>query len=348
MKNIYYDYQTNNKTFLDMYSHLKKLGITNNNFFLIILNKDLVGVDPFNENLSTSQKIEIIEECRLNYWYFLREVIRFNYSSSIDIKPYILNSANLAFNFCVDMNMNIFYESPSVETGKTTSVIARLLWEYMFALNSKCTMSNSTFNNVKLSLEYIKKYKSMLPIYIRDSDNIDIATSRFVINKLNANCIKVIPVASSETSASNLGRGVFGRVFLDEFAFTPFNKLLYKAMCPYIAEFRLRDTNNRHNYTPSGIIIATMPADIADDTALFAYQLEQEAVKFDESWYDISYENLQQLIEKNTLEISFVLIRFNYKDLGLDKEWFESRCKDFNNDYKSIQRETLLNWDNCN
>ncbi len=63
---------------------LKRKGIKNYNFFLKLYDEDLlklydedlVGVDPYDEHLTQEYKLKIILECRRNFWYFIREIMR--------------------------------------------------------------------------------------------------------------------------------------------------------------------------------------------------------------------------------------------------------------------------------
>ena len=72
---LYIDYNTSNKSFRDMYEFLKDIGIKNNSFFLVLLDPDLVGVNPRDPRLNRMMKTKIFQECMRNYWYFIREVI---------------------------------------------------------------------------------------------------------------------------------------------------------------------------------------------------------------------------------------------------------------------------------
>ena len=73
---LYIDYNTSNKSFRDMYEFLKDIGIKNNSFFLVLLDPDLVGVNPRDPRLNRMMKTKIFQECMRNYWYFIREVVR--------------------------------------------------------------------------------------------------------------------------------------------------------------------------------------------------------------------------------------------------------------------------------
>lgn len=46
-KKKHYDWRTKNKSFLDLYQDLYKLGVKNNKFFLRIFDTGLIGVDPY-------------------------------------------------------------------------------------------------------------------------------------------------------------------------------------------------------------------------------------------------------------------------------------------------------------
>ena len=111
---VYIDYNTRNKSFLEMHYFLKSKGIKNNAFFLSLYDTDLIGVDPFNPHLTTMMKQKILRECMINYWYFLREVARIpKIGGSIsEGTPFNLHRGNLAMNFLFVLNKNMFVELP--------------------------------------------------------------------------------------------------------------------------------------------------------------------------------------------------------------------------------------------
>lgn len=65
---FYYDMGTKNKSFLDMHYFLKAKGTQNNDFFLLLYDPDLVGVDPYDPRLNVVMKGKILQECKRNYW----------------------------------------------------------------------------------------------------------------------------------------------------------------------------------------------------------------------------------------------------------------------------------------
>ena len=85
------DVQTRNLSFLQTAKDLKILGIKNNVFFLQLFDPALQGIDPHNPHLPEEIQMRIINECLINPWYFLREVVRIPEQGGSGI-PYQLNS----------------------------------------------------------------------------------------------------------------------------------------------------------------------------------------------------------------------------------------------------------------
>lgn len=67
-RHVYYQMSTSNKSFLEMHYYLKQKGIKNNRFFLVLYDKDLAGIDPYDSTLSTIMKQKILRECMSNFW----------------------------------------------------------------------------------------------------------------------------------------------------------------------------------------------------------------------------------------------------------------------------------------
>lgn len=107
-RTIYYQMSTTNTSFLEMHYYLRDKGIKNNKFFLILYDKDLAGVDPFDPNLTPIMKQKILRECMSNFWYFIREVVRIKDEGGAagSGKRYKLHRGNLALNFGFICNWN--------------------------------------------------------------------------------------------------------------------------------------------------------------------------------------------------------------------------------------------------
>ena len=65
------DYKTSNKSFLRMVGLYQQMGVANCAFPLILLQRNLQGVDPFDENLTDEQKVAVGLECKYNFLVLL-------------------------------------------------------------------------------------------------------------------------------------------------------------------------------------------------------------------------------------------------------------------------------------
>jgi hypothetical protein len=73
-----YDYNTSNLSFIKMAKQLKDKGVKNWNFMLQLYDSKLQGIDPNSPNLSLEMQGRILKEVKLNFWYYIREVIKIN------------------------------------------------------------------------------------------------------------------------------------------------------------------------------------------------------------------------------------------------------------------------------
>lgn len=86
------DLKTNNSSFIRTAEVFRQQGIKNYYFLLQLNNRMLQGVDPYADDLTNEQKLMIAEECRTNFWYFLREVCRLKPDQS-----FMANRGNISF-----------------------------------------------------------------------------------------------------------------------------------------------------------------------------------------------------------------------------------------------------------
>lgn len=354
VRKVYYQMSTNNKSFLDMHHFLKARNINNNRFFLVLLDPDLAGINPRDPRLNINMKNKVLAECIRNYWYFLREIVRIpdEGGAKNSGKKYELHRGNLAMNFCLFLNLNIFAELPR-QQGKTAAIICRILWEYQFGTrNSESIFINKKYDDAKKNLERLKDYRDALPEYLRMSEAYDRDgkkikarnTVEYVQHPTNGNRIKTLASARNRVSANGLGRGLtIPRIWYDEYAFIPYNKIIYLAATP---AFKTASENARRNNAPYGIIITTTPGDLTTDEGLDAFQVKEDATKFSELWYDLTPDQIFNTINRNTSS-SFVYIRYTYQQLGRDEEWFKSVVVDMRKNWDDIRREVLLEWSNA-
>ena len=348
---VYYQMTTSNSSFLEMHHYLKGKGIKNNAFFLVLLDPDLAGIDPRDPRLNLMMKQKVFRECMNNFWYFIREVVRVpeQGGSANSGKPYKLHRGNLAMNFCLIHNFNIFEELPR-QHGKTIGVVIRILWEFLFGTtNSEMMFINKKHDDSKLNLQRLKEIRAALPDYLRMNDVYGRDGKKLKVKEnvetlehaSNGNKIKTLPAARNRIAANSLGRGCTQpRQWYDEYAFMPYNNEVYLSATP---AFKTASMNAKRNGVPYGIIITTTPGDLTTSEGEEAFEMKEAATKFDEAWYDFTPRHLHELIAKNDSS-SFVYIRFTYQQLGSGEDWFREIVIDMKKKWDAIRREVLLEW----
>lgn len=354
----YWIQNTKNTSFIDVHNQLASNGIKNNSFFLVLLDPALNGIDPRDPRLNLVMKQRILRECYCNYWYFIRECVRIpDQGGAVNSGiPYKLHRGNLALNFCIMLNFNVFAEFPR-QHGKTIAVVCRLLWEFLFGTrNSEIAFLNKKHEDSKLNLTRLKDIRHALPEYLRMENEYGVnnqkikskSSAEMLENKMAGNKIKTLPAARTASLAMSLGRGCTQpRQWYDEYAFILHVKDIYMSATPAYSRAAL---NAKANGAPYGIIITTTPGVLTSEEGLYAFHTKEAATPFKEQWYDLSKAQLDDLLAKNDAS-NFVYIRYTYQELGSTEQWFAKIVKDLQKDWTTIRREVLLEWaqisDNC-
>lgn len=120
---MYYQMNTKNENFLEMSKLLKSRGVSNHKFMLRLDNRKLANLDPYDENLTNDQRIMIIDECRHNIWYFLREVIKVK---GPDKTIYFrLNLSTCAFIWLYSLQVSSILHTPRQQFASLTLLALR-------------------------------------------------------------------------------------------------------------------------------------------------------------------------------------------------------------------------------
>ena len=162
-----------------------------------------------------------------------------------------------------------------------------------------------------------------------------------VVNPFNGNSIKTYSSATNKAKAASLLRGKsLPLVYYDEYGFMPYNDVVYSNMVP---AYKITADFAKKNGAPYGIIITTTPGFMNDDAGRVAYEFQDEATEFSESWYDKTYPELMAIIDANT-KSSFVHIKFSYIQLGKGEFWLNELVRLFRGNWADVKREVLLEW----
>lgn len=348
---IYTHKETTNQSFIDMHNYLKMTGIKNNDFFLALFDSGLAGVDPRDPNLSAEMKGRVLIECQRNYWYFIREVVRIPQQGGQvgSGARYKLHRGNLAMNFLFVLNFNQFVELPR-QHGKTTAALVRYLWVYNFGTsNSEIMFMHKDHTGSKNNLKNLRTIRDALPSYLQMSSSTGVDGKKLKVpntvvtieHPYNHNKIITFPSARTKDSANSLGRGSTQPLqYYDEFAFIPFNKIVYLAATP---AFSTASKNAAYNNAPYGMLLTTTPGDLLTDTGQYAYDIRNNATPFKERFYDYTYDQLMEIRKANTYS-DFFMISYTYQQLGSGQEYFNQMVVQMNREWAAIRREVMLEW----
>ena len=350
--NVFYDTETNNLSFLQVASDLKKLGIKNNMFFLRLYDKGLQGIDPHGPITVMSNELcqRIMAECIRNPWYYLREVCRIPDQGNSNGIPYKLNRANLAATWCFVNNIDHYLTIPR-QIGKTQSILANLTWAYLFGTtNSSFAFFATSQELASENLERLKAQRELLPSYLQlrqdcvvdqvlgTKDN-EIDNIRKIYNPLTKNTIVTKPKASSKEAAVKLGRGnTLPITYMDEAEFINFIDEIMMASGP---AFSTAAANAERNGAAYCRILSSTPGDLDSPAGQAAQKILDKTCRWSEQFYDLGPEKAKEIINANAAN-NIVYIEYSYKQLGLGEEWFRKLCALVNGDPTAIRRELLL------
>lgn len=346
---IYYHMSTTNKSFLEVHQYLKDSGRTNNKFMLVLLDPDLAKIDPHDPNLSRMMKTKVLKECLHNPWYFFREVVRIPDSGQARGVKFELTRGNLALIFCLMLNLNTFLEMPR-QTGKTISSLCWYLYLFNFGTaNAEMSFLNKKLDDSKLNLQRIREIRDLLPSYlimdqafapdgskIRGKNNVETLQ-----HPVNNNRIRTVASARNKVMAASLMRGrTTPIIYIDEYGFIQYNSIIYTNMVP---AFNTAAANARRNNTPYGMLVTTTPGMLTTDEGIEAFEMKEAATPFSEHWYDLSRDEIFNIINTNT-NSNFVYIKYTYQQLGKSEQWFRDLCISMRKNWDDIRREVLLEW----
>lgn len=347
--NPIYDYDTKNKSFLEVHEQLKLLGIDNNAFFLLLLNPLLKGVDPHDPNIPPEVALMVLEECSQNIFYFLREVVRIPEQGAKTV-PFKLDRGTLAALYCFANNQNFYLMKPR-QTGKSVGICAMLAWAFKFGITNGQFMFSANREKIgKDNLRRMKTYIGLLPSYIAKAGTVTKDSTGRTIRKTNniksyiepvtGNEATVANVAISKESAEEIGRGDSHNFeFFDEAEFTSFIETIVQVSG---MAFHTASQNAINNGAYSCRIFATTPGDLSDKRKCqSALKIINDSVTWTEQFYDWKPREFKEFVEENS-SYGVVYIEYDYKQLGLGEEWFRSACKEVGNDVNKIRREILL------
>ena len=329
-----------NESFTLVSNQLKELGIKNHDFFLRTYDRSLINVDVYDENLPMTTKIRIQNECRINPWYYLREVARIPCQSGCS-RPFELNRAGLAVIWCFLKSINFHMVTP-IETNKTTSILSIMNWAFLFGvIDTDLLLFDNLLEDSALNLYRILDYQKMLPKFLLNTTNITHTKPRCIVNPFANNNIHIqnIPKSHSDVSINTIGRCLVEHIQLfDNMEFIPHIDKIIAASSPI---FR---TTQQKTLKTDGIscrmFISTVNNNKTPETDMIN-KMMSGSVKWDEYFYDLGSVHVKEYIKEN-FNNDIVYIEYPYYMLNKDEDWFDAKCAMLMHDQDKIDSELLL------
>jgi hypothetical protein len=322
------DLNTSNKSFVRLSILYREMGIKNNTFMLALLNPDLVGVDPFDPNLTLEQIGAITVECKLNFWYFLREIARAPGLSGSKAVPIRANRGNIALYWLFGNHITVMLVQIR-QTGKSFST--DVLMAYLLNIRCQNTQINLLTKDDDLRGKNIRRIKDIdleFPYYLRqrtrkDSDN----TENVTVKRLGNTYFGHLPQKSPKL-ADNVGRGLTSAIFqADEAAYLPNIGISLPAALGSggAARDRARDAGE-----PYGTILTTTAGKKDDRDGKFIYGLLMKSAPMTEHFYDCkNLEELELVIKRNSVGGELrVNCTYSHSQLGYTDAWLKRTMED--------------------
>ncbi len=345
IKGKLYDFGTRNRSFIEVARTLKSLGIKNFYFMLEIRDPSIVGIDPFDPNITKDQIERITVECIRNMWYFIREVARIPDQGGTPV-PYLANRGNIAQAWCIQNHIDSCLCMPR-QQGKTISAIVEQAWGYQFGTSSsQFIFINKSDTDSKTNLGRMKNILDALPIYMRYSScigedgkvhkKVDNATK--IVHAVNHNEVVTRGQATSYSKAQSIARGLTSPIqHFDEVEFTPYiDQIIYNSAPTYMKAAANAERNNAMYCR----ILTSTPGDQSTKEGTAGQAVIDACATWTEKFYDEPIENVHKTIS-NTSKNNIVYIEYNYLQLGLDENWLMAQAKAIG-DPTTVRREILL------
>lgn len=335
-------WDTKNDSAIRLSIVLKRLGIKNNYFFLALHQPELAKVDPYDPNLSAEMRTKILVECKLNVWYFLREVVRLPAPGGNSMM-FQFSRSNLAVQWSAFNQIDVGNVACRQIGGKSTNMCVfcvYLMYILGEGLNIGLLVKDQTL--LQEDVKRIKEIRDLLPKWMitpsaRSSERKE---GLFYASKRNA--LLTFPSPQDERAAYSCGRGhSFSVLWLEEYAYIKYIKI---AMQSIIKTMLQAGAQAQREGLPAVAVYTTTAGNPSDPNGAFALETFQKAFPFYDKLYDLpNREALLKMIEESG-STRMLYVEFSYKQLGKDDAWLRQESTRANLTQSDIDRDFLNIW----
>jgi hypothetical protein len=352
------DYGTTNKSFLEFAALLDKMGVQNSTFALSLMQPELSGVDIYNPNITTEQKMMVIREVPYNVWYFLREVARVPPIAGIDPVQFRANRANISMVWSFFNQVDYVLIQPR-QTGKSVSTDCLSTYLYLFKMyNSRMMLLTKDDTLRSDNVARLRKMRGYFPPWLVLDDKSDAANTTTVTYNLRKNVYRTAVGQNSEDGALKVGRGASVPYYHDdEGPFRPFTDITVPAAA---SAMDAAIDEARRNGIPNGKIFTTTAGKINSRSGNYYYnKIFRPAAKWDEMYYDLqNRDELHRVIksaskrrqmedgvnEKDVYPTLTIAGVFSHRQLGYTDAWLYEKIVAARSDGDAADRDYFNRW----
>ncbi len=345
--------ETKNKSFLRYSMLLRDMQVKNYLFPLQLFNKELANVDPYDPKLSTEQMLMVAQECKINPFYFFREISRDPKGTVDFILPFKANRGNMAlywlfFNHITTILIQIR------QTGKSFSIDT--LDNYLLNIgcnNTDIALLTKDDDLRGKNLIRLKNITETLPFYLKMRNRHDVGnTENLTVKRLKNSYTGYVP-SKSPKDAELKGRGITSHIVrFDEAAYF-YNLAITLPSCLAATTAAIEIAKLKN--IPYGITITTTSGKKDDKDGGYVYRLVQESCVWTEKLFDCeNQEDLENVIRKNSSSehnpfgskrgVLRVNCTFNHRQLGYTDEWLMEVIERTVNEGGNLERDLLNRW----
>lgn len=322
------DIHTPNQSWVRLAALYRSMGVRNHAFILALVNPMLRGIDPHSKHLSIDQQAMISMECKINPWYYFREVAKAPAMGGSDSVPMEANRGFIAV-YWLFFNHVMTFLIQIRQTGKSFTTDA--LMTYLMHIGCKDTQINLLTKDDSLRRSNVKRLKDIadeLPDYLdmRTKDDAN-NTEEITINR-HKNIYKTHVPQSSPKRALNMGRGLTSGIFhIDE---APFQPNIAIALPAALAATGKAVDRAREAGAFFGTILTTTAGKKDDKDGMFIYKMLCESAVWNEKFFDARdeahlYEIIRKASPKGKLRVNVTL---NHQQLGKTDQWLMQKLEE--------------------
>lgn len=322
------DVHTKNTSWVRLASVYRQMGIQNHAFLLALVNPALQGVDPFDPKLTLEQMASVALECKINPWYFFREVARVPAIGSDESSMVEANRGNIAlwwsfFNHIMIILIQIRQTGKSVSTDLLMTLLTNVVCQ-----NTKINLMTKDDTLRRKNVERLKEIALELPRYMQQRSREDSNNGEEItVRSLNNTYTTHVPQASAKR-AYNMGRGLTSAIFhIDE---APFQPNISIALPAALAATGAAIDKARASDTPYGTIITTTAGKKDDKDGRFIFNLLSDAAVWTEKFFDCAnHAELEKFVRANSRAGKFLVnATFNHQQLGKSDTWLKQKLEE--------------------